>query len=128
MPGLSWPVTGHGIHLCNGLLLLLQERSLEAEQLQREREQRAKQAAQAQGELARQATIIQQLQVQLRRARDAPAGSISAAQVTPSAHHNAYTNLCMSSSSAMLRCHQEEVEAPSAFGSVLHATAACFIC
>ena len=70
MPGLSWPVTGHGIHLCNGLLLLLQERSLEAEQLQREREQRAKQAAQAQGELARQATIIQQLQVQLRRARE----------------------------------------------------------
>eukprot|EP00891_Asterochloris_glomerata_P006915 jgi/Astpho2/6915/Aster-01782 len=94
----------------NVLRAKLRERSLEAEQLQREREQRAKQAAQAQGELARQATIIQQLQVQLRRARDAPAGSISAAQVTPSAHHNAYTNLCMSSSSAMLRCHQEEAQ------------------
>ena len=101
---------------CNGLLLLLQERSAEAEQLQREREQRAKQATQAQGELARQATMIQQLQVQLRRAREAPAGSISAAQVGPPAPD-------MSSSAALLRCHQEEVDALSA-----SCIAACHCC
>ena len=108
---------------CIRLRLLLQEKSAEAEQLQREREQRTKQATQAQGELARQATMIQQLQVQLRRARDAPAGSISAAQVSPPAPDlNAQTSVCMSSSSAMLRCHQGGVDALSAV------TAACHCC